>query len=491
MQFKQKIFCLIVCVQIAFLFIFSDFLPAQDQVKESLFKEAKVLLQDAEKAEAALYSPNNFKKGYDLYLKAEKDFKDGKKLESIRKRLKDASIIFKKSIENTRISKISLEGMTLSRNAAIQQQSIVWAPELFQNSEDLFRKAAEKVENGKTNDAKKIAIAGSRSFRETELSAVKSRILDETWKELKSCEQQETGKYAPLSLDLAVTLAAEAEAILDQDRYDQENATNVAEKATYEARHALFLANVIKKLQDEKKGMEAYLTDIEKQFQSIASTLNLELEYDGGFQGPAFKIVGSILELKEKVKKQQDNLANLSLMSEKLTGELDDLKSGQLKELSGKLTELEKIIDAERIAKERFQRVRGYFSSNEAKVIKEEKNIIIRLYGINFQSGRAIILPDYFPLLTRVNKAIEEFPNSFIRIEGHTDSRGGNAINEKLSTDRANSVVQYILANSNIDPSNVTGIGYGEDRPIASNDTEEGRSLNRRIDVVIEPGNKK
>ena len=491
MHFRQKYFSLIICVQITFLFIFPDFSAAQDQVKESLFKEATILLQDAEKVEAKLYSPNYFRKGYELYTKANQDFRDGKKLENIRKRLQEASIIFKKSIETTRLSKISLEEMTLSRNAAIQQQSIEWAPELFQKSEDLFRKAAEKVENGKTNDARKIAIEGSRSYRETELNAVKNRILNETWKSLKSCEQEEAGKYAPLSLDQATTLATKAEAILDQDRYDQENASNVAEKAAYEARHALFLAGVIKKLQEEKEEMETYLIDIENQFQSIASALNLELEYDGGFQGPAFKVVGSILELNAKVKKQEDNIANLSLMSDKLTGELDNLKSGQLKELSGKLSELEKIVDAERAAKERFQRVRGYFSPNEAKVIKEEKNVIIRLYGINFQSGRAIILPNYFPLLTKVNKAIEEFPNSFVRIEGHTDSRGGNAVNEKLSTDRANSVVQYILANSNKDRSNITGIGYGEDRPIASNDTEEGRSLNRRIDVVIEPGNKK
>ena len=117
----------------------------------------------------------------------------------------------------------------------------------------------------------------------------------------------------------------------------------------------------------------------------------------------------------------------------------------------------------------------------------EGENVIIRLYGISFPSGKAIIHPEYFPLLTKVIKSIEEFPNAQIRIEGHTDSRGSTAVNEKLSSDRANSVRQYLIANTRYTQSDINGIGYGEDRPIASNETEAGRTLNRRIDVVIIP----
>lgn len=470
------------------LFIFSPLLvSAQESVKEGLFRETNVLLQDAKKVEANLYSPKYFEKGLELYNKAERDFKDGKKLENIRKKLREASIQLKKSIEITRLAKITLEEITQSRKAAVAQDATQWAPDKFAEAEKLFRKAAEKMEDGKPNDAKKIATEGSKLYREIELIAIKTRILDEAWRKLKECEDKQVEKYAPLTLDKAKSHAASAASTLDQDRYDQDKAKIAAEEAAYEARHALFLAETIRSLQNQKDGMENYILDVEHQFQRISEALNMDMEFDGGFQGPAYKMVETILELREKGKKQRNKIEELSKTVDELSTELNGLKSGQLKELSGKLKELESIVAKEKAAKERFERVKQNFSPDEAKVIQESDNVIIRLYGINFPSGRAIIHPEYFPLLTKVIRSIEEFPNCHVRIEGHTDSRGSNAVNEKLSTDRANSVLQYITANSNLDQSMVTGIGYGEDRPIASNDTEEGRALNRRIDVVIIP----
>ena len=469
-------------------FSLTSLLFGQDQVKESLFKEANVLLKDAENVQASLYSPSIFQKGFELYARAEKDFKDGKKLDDIRKKLREASVQLKRSIEITRLSKLTLEELTTSRNAAVEQLSVDWAPVLFQEAEEIFRKAAEKVEDGKTNDAKKLATEGSKAYRNTELTAIKNRILNDAWTELQSCKEQEVEKYAPLTLEQAKTYAFNAESILDQDRYSQENAAAVASEATYEAKHALFLASVVEELQDKKEGLETYLLDIEQQFAKISTTLNLDLEFDGGFQNPAYKMVEAIVDLKEKAKGQKSKIQELTTTVDGLSEELTNLKSGQLRELSGKLSELEKIVAAEKESKARYERVKQSFSPEEAKVINEGENIIIRLYGIKFPSGKAIIHPEYFPLLTKVIRAIDEYQDAHVRIEGHTDSRGSNAVNEKLSSDRSSSVKQYVLANSRLDQTKVTGMGYGEDRPIASNDTEEGRSLNRRIDIVIIPG---
>jgi OmpA-OmpF porin, OOP family len=277
---------------------------AQDQVKEGLFKEANVLLKDAENVQASLYSPSIFQKGFELFARAEKDFKDGKKLDDIRKRLREASVQLKRSIEITRLSKLTLEEITTSRNAAVEQLSVDWAPVLFQEAEEIFRKAAKKVEDGNTNDAKKLATEGSKVYRNTELTAIKNRILNDAWTELQACKEQEVEKYAPLTLENAKTFAVNAESILDQDRYSQENAATVASEATYEAKHALFLASVVKELQDKKEGLETYLLDIEQQFAKISSTLNLDLEFDGGFQNPAYKMVEAIVDLKEKAKGQ-------------------------------------------------------------------------------------------------------------------------------------------------------------------------------------------
>jgi outer membrane protein OmpA-like peptidoglycan-associated protein len=72
-------------------------------------------------------------------------------------------------------------------------------------------------------------------------------------------------------------------------------------------------------------------------------------------------------------------------------------------------------------------------------------------------------------------------------VEGHTDSTGSETVNLALSERRANSVRDYLLANTVLGASQVKAVGYGESRPIANNETAAGRANNRRIDVVIVP----
>ncbi len=79
------------------------------------------------------------------------------------------------------------------------------------------------------------------------------------------------------------------------------------------------------------------------------------------------------------------------------------------------------------------------------------------------------------------------FPESRVRVEGHTDSHGTDAANLKLSSERAQAVRQYLVANMGMDISRIEAVGYGESRPVATNETAEGRARNRRIDVVITP----
>ncbi len=81
---------------------------------------------------------------------------------------------------------------------------------------------------------------------------------------------------------------------------------------------------------------------------------------------------------------------------------------------------------------------------------------------------------------------MKEFPNTTAAIEGYTDNIASAAYNQKLSEKRANSVRQYIIDKFGIDGSRLTAAGYGLTKPIASNDTEEGRQKNRRVQAVME-----
>ena len=105
------------------------------------------------------------------------------------------------------------------------------------------------------------------------------------------------------------------------------------------------------------------------------------------------------------------------------------------------------------------------------------------LEGILFDSGRATVLAESFPRLDRVVEYMTHMTSVRIRIAGHTDNVGDARRNQALSETRAQAVRAYLVSHG-IEGDRVEAIGYGDQRPVAPNDTEEGRQQNRRIEAV-------
>lgn len=104
---------------------------------------------------------------------------------------------------------------------------------------------------------------------------------------------------------------------------------------------------------------------------------------------------------------------------------------------------------------------------------------------INFELNSARITGDIsFRILDDVAEILLANPDVDVRIEGHTDSQGSASYNEELSQNRANSVMQY-LTEQGIERDRLTAVGFGEEQPIADNESEEGRALNRRVEFHI------
>ena len=113
-----------------------------------------------------------------------------------------------------------------------------------------------------------------------------------------------------------------------------------------------------------------------------------------------------------------------------------------------------------------------------------QKEVTISL-NVQFDSDKAVVKEKYHGDIKRVADFMKDFPDTTAEIGGHTDSTASDAHNQKLSEERANSVRQYIIEKFGIDGSRITAKGYGEDKPIASNNTEEGKQKNRRVEAVI------
>ena len=181
-------------------------------------------------------------------------------------------------------------------------------------------------------------------------------------------------------------------------------------------------------------------------------------------------------------RRQAENETRLAEMEEEMSA-LDERLGGATAERAALVQRLE----AQARVKQQFEQVEKMFTQNEARVFREGNNIILRMVGLSFRSGDAQLGSDTFDLLAKVEKAIDVFPRSELIIEGHTDSFGGDESNQKLSQQRAESVQQYMINAMRIPTYRLIATGYGETRPIASNETESGRQHNRRIDIVIRP----
>jgi outer membrane protein OmpA-like peptidoglycan-associated protein len=103
--------------------------------------------------------------------------------------------------------------------------------------------------------------------------------------------------------------------------------------------------------------------------------------------------------------------------------------------------------------------------------------------AILFDTGKAVIRPESAPIVAEIVKVLRENAGLKLAVEGHTDNVGGAAANQKLSEERAKAVVAAIVKQG-IDSKRLSSAGFGQQRPVAENGTEEGRAKNRRVELV-------
>lgn len=114
------------------------------------------------------------------------------------------------------------------------------------------------------------------------------------------------------------------------------------------------------------------------------------------------------------------------------------------------------------------------------------KGAIVILQQVQFDTGKATIRRQSDALLTEVAEILREHPEiTSLAVDGHTDNRGSHATNVRLSQNRANAVRDWLVKRGKVEASRLTARGFGPDKPIDTNDTEEGRQKNRRVEFNI------
>jgi outer membrane protein OmpA-like peptidoglycan-associated protein len=368
--------------------------------------------------------------------------------------------VLDKAEANATHSKRLMREVLEARQLAISAGADSMLKERFKQLDAKLRKASTQVEQGDIEGAKKWRPEMLQGYSDIELDALKQDATENARYDITRATESEADDYAPKTLKLALEELALSVAVLETNRTQREKAKNHALQASKLAKRSVEITETVKDFKRRDYTMEEIILWYQKQISLINEPSGEELPFDQ----PNHEVI-TVLRTK---------LVNCAEMQQAELVTRMDLQS-----------RLEAVERENREAQERFDRIQDLFSSAEANVYRQGHNVLLELRAFNFPSGGTDIQADNFTLLDKIVSAIKSFPSPDVVVSGHTDSLGGTMVNLELSQRRADTVASFLEKVGGVDRNKLTAIGYGESRPVANNETEQGRKSNRRIEVLI------
>lgn len=463
----------------------SQLFVSQDKVRDQIFSETDQLIAEARQKKEELYAPKNFARALESYQEAEEAYRKGKNLEEIRGKLRAVAGYLQQASDAMKLGEVTFVSVVAARNDGMSADAPRYAPDLWRKAEAQFKTAAEELEDGDVQDARKEGATAEGFYRNAELEAIKTNFLAPARELLQRAEAIDAKENAPKTFARAKMLAGKTESLLRQNRYDTDEARQLAQQSKYEAAHSIYLHETIQRMKKADQSFEDILLSAEEPLQKIAGTMDITSSFDRGFDPTTTSVITEIRnrEAKDKqnletIKQQQREIENLKQQVMSMEGRLGTLTDAEQK--------LKQNLVTQKNQEELFAQVASMISVDEGSVVREGKSIVLRMHGLVFPAAKSSIEPDQQPLMTKIASAIRVYPNCQLVVEGHTDSQGSDGANMALSEERAIVVAEYLKSMLG-GKTSITTFGYGETKPVASNETIEGRAKNRRIDITIVP----
>ncbi|MGD8353613.1 MAG: OmpA family protein [Pseudomonadota bacterium] len=230
---------------------------------------------------------------------------------------------------------------------------------------------------------------------------------------------------------------------------------------------------------EELKSQNMRLTDIlQKKEVSQSAVIKETMEISKELQGTNAELRENLAVREAELKRVKSELATARARA----AELERLKEAELQKLKSTYDEL-------------VNSLKGEIEAGEIQIRRMKDRLSVNLESkVLFDSGRADLKASGIEVLKKVGTQLAKIPDKRIQIEGHTDNDPiGGKLKEKypsnweLSTSRALAVVHFLQDNVGIEADRLSGAGYGEYQPAASNDTPQGKAANRRIEIVLLP----
>lgn len=401
-------------------------------------------------------SPTNFAEAQDSLANAKKKIDKGAANEKI---LNDIAISkgYMERVETVgeKNSAIVAPIMTARQNALNARADSMLGRQFAKVDED-FADMGHEMEESRFKLKADKASALERKYQDLELEALKMTNLGEARTAIERAGHDGAHRRAPQTFEMAKTQYNSAERAIAENRRNPQAYQSSVDEALKGAHKLQEVVN----LSQRNNISEAAALTMWNQQQQITSSQS------------------SIARLESQSREQQ----------EKLRAQMDEQKTAAGQQQAA-VTELQnqntQYAEQEQM-RQKIETLRSGFGKDEAEVLKDGKNLIVRLKQMDFASGHADLNPKSFATLKKVEDLIAAVPVQKITIEGHTDASGSPKANKELSTKRADAVKQYLVSQGNLGQDKVDAEGFGSEKPISSNKTKTGRKNNRRVDVVIE-----
>ena len=436
-------------------------------------------MSNAQKNQVNVLAPISFAKAEKYLNDAKKALAGGDELSKILEKISSGRLELERAEEMAQVARTALPNVIKARELA-RAAGATSLGEDYVKAEKQFLNLTKAIEKNDLKYAQNNRDKVAAAFDQLEVRAIKEQKLSEARKLIDQAEKEGAKKLAPQSLEIAKQSLKDADVFISEHRYEREKIQQKSSEALFQAERLLEVTGQSKKIKEmEPEDISLWVEGILSQ---TASTLSAPDMRNESFDTQRENILGSIGTL-------QDDKQFLASQDKAHIEEIGSLKQ-QIALLEGKTKEeqatLERL-ERERRFNELFNEVAGYFDPDEAEVYKQGDRLLIRLKAIQFPVGKSIIMPDNYGLLSKVQRAIRTFGEPDVVIEGHSDTTESEEVTEYLSQERAESVRKYLVANQTLPEDKIVAVGYGSKRPLASNETKEGRAINRRIDVVISP----
>lgn len=374
-----------------------------------------------------------------------------------------------------------------AREEARASEAGTRAAEGWARAENELETAGRRLER---EDMEEVAVRADRAtvlYRRATRAARRDQFLGAAMQARTAALNAGASELSPGAFGEGEAHLANAEAEI-QDLAPVEGPVRAGEAAFAAFTRAHRIAALFDSVRRRHVTVERLIDEHEADLARLAEAADVEpLRSDAG--ETTARIAGAISRLRADNERLGAELAAERARASELDGRLASLEA-RLADFERRFAGARDELLAVREREARLREVQGLFTPSEGEVLLVGDRLVLRLFGLTFEPAQAEIDEALYPLLTKVQRVITTFPGASLRIEGHTDAQGGTRGNQALSQRRAIAVREHILARVPIPSSRVEAAGLGEERPIASNETEEGRARNRRIEIVINlPGN--